>query len=271
MGSLPIADGITHRETTFGGVPTSELVYEPTDPDTVIYFHGGGYRMGSAAAFAGYCSHLAATAGIRVIAVDYRLAPEAPFPAAFDDALAVYRAVIDTYAGRIFVAGDSAGGGLGAALLLEAARRGWRPPAGGILLSPWLDMTITAPSFSDCAATDGLWSATAAFDAAQMYLGGTDPGDDRVSPLFGDWRGQPPLLIQASGAEVLRDDSRRLAARAREAGVDVEHLEMPGQAHVWHYGFGSNPAADEAFASISGFISGIRRRPHVSQESSTPA
>jgi epsilon-lactone hydrolase len=254
MAQMAIETGVTVNPVQLGGVRAFDLLPESAPAMLLLYFHGGGYRMGTAESFLGFCSHLAVQLSCRVLVVDYRLAPENPFPAAFDDALAAYSAVLATYQAPVMVGGDSAGGGLAAALLLESAQRGLPGPSAGILLCPWADMRVNAHSYVDCADSDLLWSATLARQAAEMYLAGKDPLDPSVSPVMGDWSGQPAILVQASAAEVLRDDARLLAAVASQAGVDVEHHEFDAVPHVWQYGYSTSRPARKAIAQIRRFV-----------------
>lgn len=258
LGQLPLAEGVTARESSMGGVPVTRFdVYGATSSNTLLYFHGGGYRLGSAEIFGSHTSHLCAVGGISVISVDYRLAPEEPFPAALLDAAAAYTRLIDcgVPGERIFVGGDSAGGGLAAALLLEIPRLGLPRPAGAVLLSPWLDLRNIAASFYSRADTDSLFSKAAADEAAAMYLAGASADDCRASPLLGDWDGQPKLLIQASGSEVLHDDAVALAKRAGEAGVSVTLQISPDLPHVWQLAYPVLPAAVRAIHEIAKFVS----------------
>jgi epsilon-lactone hydrolase len=260
MGRLPLADGTTATPGDAGGVQVISCARDegPDDP-ALLYFHGGGYRLGSAASYRAYGSQLARACSARVVLVDYRLAPEHPFPAAVDDALVAYRWLLGRQPshGRIVVAGDSAGGGLAAALGLRARDEGMPLPAGVICLSPWADLTNTAGSYTRCAESDALFSKLSADEAAGLYLHGADPTHPLVSPLRGDWRGLPPLFIQASQCEVLTDDATGLAGNARRAGVDVElHLydDMP---HVWQVHYPIFPEAVQAVEQIGAFIARV--------------
>lgn len=269
MSLLPLADGTSARQGERGGVPTVEcecaaagVAGEGSGSATnaaaapvLVYFHGGGYRMGSALAWRSFGSHLARLAGAEVVLVDYRLAPENPFPAAVDDALAAYAALLAAGqpAERIVAAGDSAGGGLAAALLLGARERGLPLPAGAALLSPWADLTNTAASFRANAESDRMFSKQAADDAATAYLTGGDPKNPLASPVFGDWTGMPPLLIHVGDTEVLLDDAARLAEVARAAGVSVRHEIYPGMPHVWHLGYPHYPEAVRALEDVAAF------------------
>ncbi|MEV0685272.1 alpha/beta hydrolase [Nocardia sp. NPDC050378] len=261
MSQVPVEPGVAVDRVRLGSVVAYHLQPSSALRRSVLYFHGGGYRMGTAESFVGYCSRLARELSSHLFVVDYRLAPEHPFPAAFDDALEAYIAVVNKQTSPVLVAGDSAGGGLAAALMLEVSRRGLPRPAAGILLCPWVDMRIRADSYQTCASTDLLWSAEAAGDAADMYLAGHDASDPRVSPALGNWTNQPPLLVQASGAEVLRDDARAIASSAAAAGVLVTYREFDDVPHVWHYGYATDAAAEAAIELIGQFVERVPVEP----------
>jgi monoterpene epsilon-lactone hydrolase len=238
-----------------GGVP-GERLEGPSPGDTVLlYLHGGGYFGCSAE------SHRPITAffalqGFRVFAPDYRLAPENRFPAAIEDAVAFYRALLS--AGfppqRIVVAGESAGGGLALSLMLALRSAGVPLPAAAALFSPWTDLAATGDSIRTnthrCAMFDG---AGIAF-SARYYLGDTDPRDPLASPLYADLSGLPPLLIHVGADEVLRDDSTRLAQRARDAGVPVELKIWPVVPHAWQLAPHRIPEARQSLRESAAFF-----------------
>jgi acetyl esterase/lipase len=199
---------------------------------------------------------LAALAGARLVSVDYRLAPEDPFPCGLDDAVTAYRSLDDGLdaAVPVVLAGDSAGGGLAASLLGEIERLGLRPPASIGLLSPWLDLRNTAASFESNAASDPVFPLASAAEAADMYLGGQDASDPRVSPLLADWSGRPPLFVAASETECLRDDTRALAGVARAAGVHVELAIFADVPHGWWLQYPATPASREVVTGLAEFL-----------------
>ena len=217
-----------------GGVP-GEWVEGPKSGELVLlYLHGGGYFGCSAE------THRPITAGFallgfRVYAPDYRLAPENPFPAALDDAVAVYRALLD--AGhepqQLVVAGESAGGGLTLSLMLALRAAGVPLPGCGAVFSPWTDLAATGESIRTNAERCAMFSGADIAPSALYYLGETDPRNPLASPLYADLAGLPPLLIHVGEDEVLRDDSTRLAERARTAGVPVELKIWPVVPHAW--------------------------------------
>jgi acetyl esterase/lipase len=256
MAGLPRADDVEISETRAGGVRALACtpVRGRTDT-TILYHHGGGYRLGSADMYQSFASHLASLCGATVLVLDYRLAPEHPFPAALTDAAAAYQwAVAGTGPQRLVLAGDSAGGGLVAGLLLDIKDRELPPPAATVLMSPWVDLRNSADSFTSRADTDNLFSHAAAEEAAQWYLAGHPATDPLASPLLGDWTGLPPTLIHVSEAEVLYDDGTRLADTARAAGVDVRYEAFPDVPHIWHTGYPRLPAAVKPVQQIAAFI-----------------
>lgn len=260
MAQLPLAEGTVAEPFVRSGVPGIECrpVELADDAPILLYFHGGGFRIASALAYRSYGSHLASVLGARVLLVEYRLAPEHKFPKAVDDCFAVWESLlaegIDT--GRIVIAGDSAGGGLAASVTMHALADGVLP-AGVICCSPWVDLTITADTYDTNAESDKLFSRTSAEEAAPAYLGGADPTDPIASPLFGDWNGAPPLLILVGDAEVLLDDSRKLAEVAKAAGVDVTLSVYPEMPHIWTMSYPAFPEAVEGVTEMAEFVSRV--------------
>ncbi|MDI2125896.1 alpha/beta hydrolase [Yinghuangia seranimata] len=242
------------RSRAYGGVAC--LVVEAPEPDvTVLYLHGGGYRLGEAAGWTEFAARLASAAHARIVLVDYRLAPEAPFPGALRDAAAAYDAAYEAH-GPLVVAGDSAGGGLAAALALAARDAGRPAPLGLLLLSPWLDQTFASGAFERNAATDGMFGMDAARVGSEFYLQGHDPHDPLVSPLLGDLAGLPRVQLFAGGHEVLLDDATAFAARAAAAGVTVEAHFVAGMQHVWPTVFPELPESRAALAAMTDFLRG---------------
>jgi len=222
----------------------------------LFYLHGGGYVIGSPRSHRHLAAALARAAGTRALLLDYRLAPEHPFPAALDDAVAAYEWLLaDGIApDRVVIAGDSAGGGLTMATLLALRDRRLPRPAGGVCISPWVDLTNSAASYRSKAAVDPIVTLEGIAQLTHAYLGGADPKLPLVSPLYADLRGLPPLLIHVGSDEVLLDDALGLAARAREAGVDVAVREWPAMIHVWHWFQPMLDEADRAISEIGGFV-----------------
>jgi acetyl esterase/lipase len=260
MAQMPLAEGTVSEPFVRSGVAGIECrpVELADNAPILLYFHGGGFRIASALAYRSYGSHLAAVLGARVLLVEYRLAPEHKFPKAVDDCFAVWESLlaegIDT--GRIVIAGDSAGGGLAASVTMHALADGVLP-AGVICCSPWVDLTITADTYDTNAESDKLFSRTSAEEAAPAYLGGSDPMNPIASPLFGDWDGAPPLLILVGDAEVLLDDSRKLADVAKAAGVDVTLSVYPEMPHIWTMSYPAFPEAVEGVTEMAEFVARV--------------
>ena len=260
MAQMPLAEGTVSEPFVRSGVAGIECrpVELADNAPILLYFHGGGFRIASALAYRSYGSHLAAVLGARVLLVEYRLAPEHKFPKAVDDCFAVWESLlaegIDT--GRIVIAGDSAGGGLAASVTMHALADGVLP-AGVICCSPWVDLTITADTYDTNAESDKLFSRTSAEEAAPAYLGGADPMNPIASPLFGDWDGAPPLLILVGDAEVLLDDSRKLAEVAKAAGVDVTLSVYPEMPHIWTMSYPAFPEAVEGVTEMAEFVARV--------------
>ena len=222
----------------------------------VLYLHGGGYVIGSCNTHRAMASHLAARTGLAVLVVDYRLAPDHPYPAAVDDAITAYEWLLAEgfAADRIVVAGDSAGGGLTLATLLALRDRRRPLPALGIPISPWTDLTLSGESMTTMAEHDPMVTRRGLQRMADWYAGVAEPNAPLVSPLFADLAGLPPLLVHVGDVEILRDDAVGFADLAREAGVDVTIEVWPEMIHVWHV-FGPDvPESEAGIARIAEFI-----------------
>ncbi len=237
---------------TVGGV--AGYWVDPADVEDrgiILYLHGGGYLATTPRMYTGVVGRLALTTRCRVFLPDYRLAPEFPYPAALEDALAVYdglRAARD--AAQIVVAGDSGGGGLAAALLAELGTQDRPHPAGAVLLSPEVDMLLGEPSVAANAASDILPAEI----PVEPYLAGTDPTDPLVSPLYADLTDYPPLLVTAGGEEMFVDAIAEFVVRARDADVDVQYLEYDDLFHVFEILLPWSTETHEVFAAIQAFV-----------------
>jgi monoterpene epsilon-lactone hydrolase len=217
-------------------VPVVNIDTEGSDPSRVVlHFHGGVYVLGSARAAAGLAAALGRQAGVRTTAVDYRLAPEHPYPAAIDDAVAVYRALLEqTPRSQIALSGESAGGGLAIALLLKLKEAGLPLPASAVLFSPWVDLALGGTSMATKASVDpSVLSPEGLRLRVPDYVGDSDPTNPLISPIFADLSGLPPLLIQAGTYEILLDDAVRLAAQAAAHDVEVTLQVTPEVPHVF--------------------------------------
>jgi len=241
---------------------------EPRADGAVLHLHGGGYIVGSAKAYEGMLGRLSTLAGIPVVAPDYRLVAEAPFPAAFEDVVAVWDALVAEGCppGRIVLGGDSAGGGLALALLSELCRRG-TPPAGIYAFSPWTDLTGSGDSIDANAARDVILPASRLGDLVEMVLAGADPRDPRASPLFADFPDPPPVYLQASRCEILLDDTLRIAERLRSAGGGVEVDLWDDTPHVWQIFDGRVPEARDALVRTAAFVARRLKAPPLPDES----
>jgi monoterpene epsilon-lactone hydrolase len=244
------------RPDRLGGRPFLWAHGRPARPGLLLWFHGGIYVMGSPRSHRGMVAALAMAAGCRAGLPDYRLAPEHPFPAAFEDALAAWDGLIARgYApGRIVLGGDSAGGGLALALLAHLLARGGAHPAGLIALSPLTDLARTGASMVENAGRDALLPARSKADPLGWYLRGADPRDPRASPLYADFPDPPPVFLQAARSEMLRDDTQRMADRLRASGGAVTIDMWPNTPHVWPIFRGWLPEADAAIAQAGRFV-----------------
>jgi acetyl esterase/lipase len=222
----------------------------------VLYLFGGGYVLGSPASRRKTSGHVANASSMRVLVANYRLAPEHPFPAAIDDAVAAYRSLLeqDFLPERIVVMGDSAGGGLAAALLVALRDEGYPPPAGGVLLSPWADLACTGGTMETCAGVDIMCTRESLLDMAHMYLGSHHARDPLASPVYADLAGLPPILALVGGDEVLFDDAERLVRGVGMGGADATLFVGAGMQHVWPIWVGALPEADAAIAMIGEWI-----------------
>ena len=223
---------------------------------TILYLHGGGYVIGSPATHRGLAERLSKAAAARVLVIDYRLAPENPFPAAVEDAATAYRWLLasGTEAGKIAVAGDSAGGGLTAATLVALREAGDALPAAGVCISPWVDMEGIGESMTARAGLDPMVQKEGLLGMAGLYLQGADPRSPLAAPLYANLDGLPPLLVQVGTSETLYDDATRLADRAKAASVDVTLEPWDEMIHVWHLFAEALPEGQKAIDRIGEFV-----------------
>jgi acetyl esterase/lipase len=235
-----------------------ELVRAPdvSVENVMMWLHGGGYNAGSCVTHRDFAARLSAGVRMPVLVVEYRLAPEHPFPEGLADALSVYRWLLDNgYASqRVFVGGDSAGGGLLLSLLLMLKEEGVPMPAGAVFLSAWIDLALRGESMGSRMPFDPTVSEEGLRKAAALYIGERDPDDPLLAPLDGDLRELPPLLIHVGDDEILLSDSTRLAERARAVGVEVELEIWPEMWHFFHAWAADLPEAREAIGKIGAFV-----------------
>ena len=246
----PLPAGVTVTPAALGGIPTAEITLDGTEPrHVVLYFHGGVYVLGDAAQAAGLAAQIGRRTRAKVISVDYRLAPEHPYPAAVDDALAAYQALLlaGTDPSDVAFAGESAGGGLAIATLVNARDHGLPLPAAAYLMSPYADLTLAGTTMDTKRAADPLLSRENLQARVPDYTAGHDPALGLISPIFADLSGLPPLIIQAGTHEVLLDDAIRLARQAAVADVAVTLDITPGVPHVFQAYY---PILDEAAAAL---------------------
>jgi epsilon-lactone hydrolase len=263
-----VPDDVLVTDVNAGGVPAHWLAAPGVDRGRVLLFmHGGGYELGSLRSDGELAARLGRASGMLVLFLEYRLAPEHPFPAAIDDVLAAWhwlRTDQKLSAGSIAVAGDSAGGGLTVALLVATRDAGEALPAAAVLMSPTVDLTSSGDSMTERADQDPISTPAMLRQFAADYLAGADPKTPLASPLFASLAGLPPLLIQVGTADLLLSDSERLARAAVEAGVDVTMKVGEGLPHVYQLLLGT-PEAAEATEQIGTFL---RARVHSPEESS---
>jgi monoterpene epsilon-lactone hydrolase len=251
---MPAPRGARFSPEAVGGIVGEWARSEKPGTGTLLYLHGGGYFACSPQTYRSITGAYAIR-GLQVFAPDYRLAPEHPFPAALEDALAAYRGMLERIpAASLALGGDSAGGGLVLALLLAAREEGLPMPACAVLFSPWTDLAGTGASMKINAERESMLVAPRVAEAAEAYLNGTDPKNPLVSPLYGDLSGLPPLLIQVGAPEILLDDSTRLADRASAAGVAVELTVWENLPHVWQVSQLFLPEAVQALDQAADFI-----------------
>ncbi|GAG94011.1 unnamed protein product, partial [marine sediment metagenome] len=251
-------EDITFDEIDVNGIPslwvsTPEVLKE----QVVLYLHGGGYVQGSINTHKGLTYRISRASKSRILLIDYRLAPENPYPAALEDSVAAYKWLIDNEGidpKKIVISGDSAGGGLTAATLLKLRDLGITLPAGGVLLSPWNDLDITGDSVRTKRRIDPILDASGLFFMANLYIGDEDPKNPYISPLYADLKGMPPLLIQVGSSEIILDDSTRFSEKAKAAGVDVTLDVWDDMIHVFQILALWAPEGAQAIERIGVFI-----------------
>jgi monoterpene epsilon-lactone hydrolase len=246
----PLPADVTVTAAALGGVPTAEITIDGIEPHhVVLYFHGGVYALGDAVSAAGLASQVGRRTDAKVISVDYRLAPEHPYPAAVDDALAAYQALLrnGTAPSDIAFAGESAGGGLAIATLVNARDHGLPLPAAAFVMSPYADLTLAGTTMDTKRDADPLLSRENLQARVPDYTSGQDAALGLISPVFADLSGLPPLIIQAGTHEVLLDDAVRLARQAATADVQVTLDITAGVPHVFQAYY---PILDEAAAAL---------------------
>ena len=257
QAAAPAEADIKCEPVSAGGVPAEWISAPGANQDrAVLYLHGGGYVIGSIKTHRDLMGRVSRAAKARVLGLDYRLAPENPFPAAVDDAVAAYRWMLqqDLNPSRIAIAGDSAGGGLVIATLVAIRDAKLPMPATGVCLSPWVDLEGIGESMKTREQADPVVHRDMLTQMATAYLGGKDVRTPLAAPLYADLKGLPPLLIQVGDAETLLDDSNRLAQKARAAGVEVKLEVWPEMIHVFQLFAGFLPEGQQAVDGLGQFI-----------------
>jgi acetyl esterase/lipase len=256
LTSVPLPDDVATTSGELGGVPVITVdIHGISGGGVVLYLHGGAYSMGTAQASLGLASDVARRARARAVTVDYRLAPEHPYPAALDDAVAAYQALLETVdTAQVALVGESAGGGLVLATLVALRERGIPLPSAAAVFSPWADLTLSGTTVTAKADVDVAVTAAGLRTRGAEYIGTNDPTTPTISPVFADLTGLPPLLIQAGSHEILLDDALRIAANAAVADVAVDLQIIPGAPHVFQGFAAILSAGDTALTAAGEFL-----------------
>ncbi|HEX2246997.1 MAG TPA: alpha/beta hydrolase fold domain-containing protein [Arthrobacter sp.] len=258
LASLPVDEGLKFETRTIGGIEGIWLTGQEREDRVLLYLHGGAYVVGTAFGYRSLAANIARAAGVSLFSAEYRLAPEHRYPAAIDDALDAYRGLIEEGFApeQIVVAGDSAGGGLAAALLVALKDAGLQQPAAAWLLSPWADLALSGESVLSKAHEDKLLDGPGLKKTAGDYLNGTDSRTPLASPIYADLSGLAPLFIHVGSREILLDDAVRLAARAGAAGTSARLEIGPGLFHDWPLFAFMLSEGREALAAAGEFLAG---------------
>jgi acetyl esterase/lipase len=257
FGGMPIAPDLSFESITLGSVGGLKATTPNSHPDrALLYLHGGAYVIGSANGYRGLAGELARASGATGYVIDYRLAPEHPFPAAVEDALEAYRALLDMglTAAQITVAGDSAGGGLTMALLLAIREKGLPQPAAALTISPWVDLRASGDSIRTKQAADPSLTGDGLREMAALYLAGAAGNAPLASPVHGDLADLAPVLIQVGSAEILLDDAVLLARQLGMANSAVTLEIVPHVPHVWHAFHFMLPQGADAIVRAGAFL-----------------
>lgn len=257
MARVPVAPDVQQKPVETGGVPGIEVtIADNADENVILYFHGGVYVIGTAGSTVPLVSELVRRTGTRAITLDYRLGPESPYPAAVEDARAAYEGLLaqGVAPGQIALAGESAGGGLAVATLLALREAGTPLPSCALLMSPYVDLTLSGETLTEKQAVDPVLTPEGLHARVPDYVGGADASDPYISPIFGDLKGLPPLLIQSGSHEILLSDALRLAARAATSDVTVTLEVTAGAPHVFQGFAGLLDEAAVALDRASDFL-----------------
>jgi acetyl esterase/lipase len=249
---------VTKQEMQYGGLDAAWFIPDGHGKAKIIlYLHGGGYVMGSYNTHRALIARVARACGCRALAVNYRKAPEHPYPAALEDAVKVYKQMIADGYENIILMGDSAGGGLVLALLQMIRKQRLQKAAAAVLLSPWTDLTMSGESVHSKKDIDPMIAPHLLEIFSKRYYGETDPAHPLISPLFADVKGFPPTLIQVGSNETLLDDATRLAKKLHKAGIPVKFDMFDNMMHVWHFFGGIMPEANKAIDEIGDFVRSV--------------
>ncbi len=263
-------DDVRYEKDELAGIAVLRAIPEhDRERFSVIFLHGGAFCLMSAYTHHRLAGHIAMACRAQVILPDYALAPERPFPAALQECVAVLGAAQDRQPeGMTALMGDSAGGGLALSALLKIRDAGAAPPFAAVLMAPWLDLTLSSPSVRSAAGSDVILAEDNLRKMAELYLGGANPGDPLASPLFGCFRNLPPLYVQASGRDLLRDDCTRLRDAFTAQGLTLEFELFTDMLHSFQFFAGNMPEADDAVCRAAAFLEstyGTHRHGHTKE------
>ncbi len=251
-------DGIRYERDELAGIAVLRAIPErDLGRFSVVFLHGGAFCLMSARTHHRLAGHIASACRAQVIVPDYALAPERPFPAALQECVAALGAARDERSdGMVALMGDSAGGGLALSVLLQVRDQGATPPFAAVLMAPWLDLTLSSPSVRSAAGSDVILAEDNLRKMAELYLNGAKPDDPLASPLFGCFKGLPPLYAQASGRDLLRDDCTRLRDAFTEQGLTLEFELFADMLHSFQFFAGNMPEAEDAICRAAAFLEG---------------
>jgi len=259
LGSIPVAEDLRIEEKRLGDLPALRCSAPNVAEDgALLYLHGGAFVIGSPRGYRGLAAELGRAAGLPAYALDYRLAPEHPFPAAVDDAVAAFHALLaeNIAADRIIIAGDSAGGGLALSTMVRLRDEGAPLPSAAVLISPWADLALEGTTIRSKAAADPSLTEEGLRAMASLYLAQSDAKHPLASPIHADLSGLPPMLVQVGSAEILLDDALRIAGKAGAADTHVQLEIWPEAPHVWHAFAFMLPEGRQALATAGNFMRG---------------
>ena len=246
------------EEFSIDDVPVMRFTPLNVNPQhEMLWVHGGGFHVGSVSSYRGMISHIAQRSGCRILAVDYRLAPEHIFPAAIEDSTKAWHWLLEnsSHPEKLFVGGDSAGANIALSLTMQLRDSGITLPKACMLLSPWTDLLLAGPSFRRNSRIDYLGGGLDIADLlASTYAGDVPLTDPRVSPFHGDLSGLPPMLIQVGTNDMLLDDARAFTSKAKACGVEIELQEWDAQVHVWHQLYPVNPVSLDAMDAMGEYM-----------------